>query len=204
GVLVVDNLNEIKDEEFIDQDWTTEHYTETGRKLIAKNVASALKGFYPEQFADVKYSDEKQANFFNDGEKQTVWGQMQTLSTERAYSGKYASKVGGENDYGLTFEYPFAKIPDSLKREISIGMKFFQDDLNHKAQLVIQAQKGGKDVYWQAINLVNNVPETGEWADFEYNLLINKEIETAEIIKIYLYNPSDKVVFLDDFRIDFR
>nr|MBA3900668.1 DUF4843 domain-containing protein [Bacteroidota bacterium] len=28
GIAVVDNFNEIKDEEFIDQDWTTEHYAE--------------------------------------------------------------------------------------------------------------------------------------------------------------------------------
>lgn len=43
GVLVVDNLEAVENEQFIDQDWTTEHYAEKGRKTIARNVAEAMK-----------------------------------------------------------------------------------------------------------------------------------------------------------------
>lgn len=47
GVTVVDNLNSVKDEFFIDRTWTTEHYAEEGRRRIAKNVAQSLLKFYP-------------------------------------------------------------------------------------------------------------------------------------------------------------
>lgn len=46
GVTVVNNLNRVEDEQFIDQNWTTEHYAEKGRKTIARNVAEALKKWH--------------------------------------------------------------------------------------------------------------------------------------------------------------
>lgn len=55
GVLVVDNLSSVEDEQFTDQNWTTEHYGEKGRKTVAKNVASALKIWYPDQYRDIGY-----------------------------------------------------------------------------------------------------------------------------------------------------
>lgn len=47
GVVVVDNMYAVPDEQFTDRTWTTEHYGEQGRKIIARNVASALKQWYP-------------------------------------------------------------------------------------------------------------------------------------------------------------
>lgn len=45
-VCVVDNLESVPDEEFIDRTWTTEHYAERGRRIIAKNVADSLKKYF--------------------------------------------------------------------------------------------------------------------------------------------------------------
>jgi hypothetical protein len=55
GVLVVDNLDVVEDEQYIDRDWTTEHYAEKGRKAIARRVAEALKTWYEDDFLDVCY-----------------------------------------------------------------------------------------------------------------------------------------------------
>ncbi|MFW5803873.1 MAG: hypothetical protein ACOCWG_01425 [bacterium] len=49
GAIVVDNLYDVPNEEFIDQDWTTEHYAQHGRKIIAKNVADSLKKIMNDQ-----------------------------------------------------------------------------------------------------------------------------------------------------------
>ena len=57
GVIVVDNFNKVKDEEFIDRDWTTEHYAEKGRKIVARNVAQSLKTFYPNYYQDLVNSE---------------------------------------------------------------------------------------------------------------------------------------------------
>jgi hypothetical protein len=55
GVLVVDNLDVVEDAQYIDQNWTTEHYAEKGRKKIARRVATALKPWYGEHYVDPGY-----------------------------------------------------------------------------------------------------------------------------------------------------
>ena len=46
GVTVVDNFDCLPDSLFRDRDWTTEHYLQAGRQIIADNVARALCRFY--------------------------------------------------------------------------------------------------------------------------------------------------------------
>lgn len=43
GVLMVDNLEAVAGYHYTDQDWTTEHYDQVGRQIIAGNVAKALR-----------------------------------------------------------------------------------------------------------------------------------------------------------------
>ncbi|MFM9945362.1 MAG: hypothetical protein ACKVQB_09045 [Bacteroidia bacterium] len=43
GVTVVDNLEAVEGKDYTDQNWTTEHYNYTGRKIIAGNLAKVLK-----------------------------------------------------------------------------------------------------------------------------------------------------------------
>ena len=45
GVTVVNNVDAVPDSLFRDRDWTTEHYLQEGRKIIADNVAQALRQF---------------------------------------------------------------------------------------------------------------------------------------------------------------
>jgi hypothetical protein len=46
GAVVIDNLELVNGKSFIDQTWTTEHYDQEGRKIIAANVAKYLKKQY--------------------------------------------------------------------------------------------------------------------------------------------------------------
>jgi len=50
GVIVVDNLEDVPDSLFTDRTWTTEHYAEQGRRIIAKNLADSLRKLYPEHY----------------------------------------------------------------------------------------------------------------------------------------------------------
>jgi hypothetical protein len=52
SISVADNLEAVEDKEFIDQDWTTEHYKQKGRRIIARNLAKELKPFYAENYAE--------------------------------------------------------------------------------------------------------------------------------------------------------
>lgn len=39
GAIVVDNMELVNGKDYIDQNWTTEHYNQTGRWIVARNVA---------------------------------------------------------------------------------------------------------------------------------------------------------------------
>jgi hypothetical protein len=48
---VVDNLELVAGKEFIDQNWTTEHYAYRGRMIIAKHLAEILRKQFPAQYS---------------------------------------------------------------------------------------------------------------------------------------------------------
>jgi hypothetical protein len=51
--MVVDNLEAVKGKDFIDQNWTTEHYNQRGRMTIARNLADTLRSRIKEKHLDI-------------------------------------------------------------------------------------------------------------------------------------------------------
>jgi len=201
GVKVVNNLNQVANDQFVDQNWTTEHYAEKGRKIIAKNVAEALKTWYGKEYREVSYNSSFQTNFFNNCDKGVIWGQMQTVTTGMAHSGKKSSVTGNGNDYSITFEYPFKIIPDSLKKFINVEFWLYQTSLNHDSKLVIQATGEGMQDYWNGLGISSEVKEVNAWSRYTIQVPVPAEIMHADLLKIYVLNQSKEKVYIDDFRI---
>ena len=198
GVTVVDNFSAVADEEFVDRDWTTEHYAEKGRKIVARNVAKDLQTFYPNYFKDVQYNTEKKRDFFNNCENDDPWGQWHTLSTDNPFSGKKSSKTGYGEDYGLTFEYGIKNLPDSLQT-VSVEMWVFQKDLAHNAQIMLEIT-GLRTV---GIPLQNITKEVNKWEKVNCNFELGEDFYSNKIVKIFLYNPYNTTIFCDDLRVIF-
>lgn len=202
GVKVVSSLNAVENEQFIDQDWTTEHYAEKGRKIVAKNVSEALKTWHNDFYVEAGYSITYHTDFFNDCDnKNVVWGQMHTITTELAYSGKKSSLIGAGNDFSITLEYPLKVIPDSLKRNIAIELMLNQASLNHNAMLIMEAYGTDFSPYWVGFDLKSDINEVNKWVKYNKNIIIPDTIKQADLIKIYIYNPSQEKIFIDDFSI---
>ncbi|MBI9066760.1 MAG: hypothetical protein JEZ09_05665 [Salinivirgaceae bacterium] len=205
GVIVVDNLNNIRNELFIDQDWTTEHYNEEGRKKIAKNVADSIMKFYPKQYVKVEYEKLKlKTHFFHDCEISENWGQMNTISSEKSFSGNHSSKTGMGNDFSLTLEHSVKSIPDSLFNTISVKAYIYQKAKNEEAKLVCEVKGEFIDNYWGGVFIKDLCSLENEWKKIEYNFKIPRDKKNADLIKIYIYNPTKKEIYVDDLRIDFN
>ncbi len=204
GVMVVDNLNLVADNQFIDQNWTTEHYAEQGRRIIAANVAKKLQKLYPDDYEEVEYNFNSNPNiiFFNDCDNSSVvWGQQQTLSAEKHFSGTHSSKVDKNSPYSITFEHNIQYLPDNKRNAIDIRCKVLQTAVTDQSKLVIQADK---DNFWHGVELKSQINSIGKWQDFRYEFKIPQKLKDAENIKIYIYNPTDYTVFIDDFSIEFE
>ncbi|HBZ66185.1 MAG TPA: DUF4843 domain-containing protein [Bacteroidales bacterium] len=201
GVVVVNNLNQVGNDQFVDQNWTTEHYAELGRRTVAKNVALALKHWYGDFYKEVHCDSRYQTSFFNDCDKGIIWGQMQTLTTDMAHSGEKSSMTGAGNDYSITFEYPLKVIPDSLKKTINVEFWLHQPSLNHDAKLVIQASGQGFHDYWNGYDIKSIVKDINVWARYNISISVPDSIKQADLIKIYVLNQSKEKIYIDDFKI---
>lgn len=201
GVLVVNNLDILPNESFIDQDWTTEHYDELGRKTIAQKVALALKPWYPTAYKAVDLSSTYQLDFFNDCEAKTPWSQTHTISTEMAFSGKKSSLVWYKNDCSITLEYPLKYVPDSLKNELFVSLMFHQNSYEHDAILVIEAKGENTENYWSGFKLNEFQNKIGEWSNFSKRIPMDSALKNADLIKIYVYNPTKHKLYIDDFLV---
>lgn len=204
GAIVVDNLYAVEDMQFTDQNWTTEHYAEKGRKTIAQNLAIGMKDLYPEDFMMKDYALEAPSSFANDCEWKSYWSQYHTVVEEKAYSGKQSSRIGNDQEYSLTFEYPYQDIPRNKRSKIDIQMQIFASAIDHDAKLVIEASGDEMEIYWYGVSLKNLLSKTEEWETIKYTFDIPVELNNAKQIKIYVYNPSRTLLYIDDISLDFK
>lgn len=201
GVIVVDNLEAVKSELYIDQDWTTEHYAEEGRKIIARNVAKELKAFYPLQYMEVKQTNEKKSSFFNTMESDLVWQNMNTITNEKAYSGKHSSKIESKLPYSISLEYPVNHIKDSLQH-IRLSFQMLTHKLNDQMKVVISYVGGDTidDVYF---SLEDQYTTMKKWEKIQFETALPENFYKKRIIKVFVWNPSLEPLYVDDLKIDF-
>lgn len=214
GVSVVDNLYDVPDEEFIDQNWTTEHYAERGRKIVASQVAEAVSKFHPDNYVGIPDYTEKAAEvlpirnggveFTNTGESKKYWMGDQTYSKEKVFIGDFASKTGGDNLYSMSFTYPIHKMPDSLKNKVTIDFQVFQTGLNEHAALVIQTEGSEEKKSWKGVLLSKQLDSIKTWEPFQFSYKIPDLYKDADILKIYVYNPQGPIIYIDDFKLRFE
>jgi hypothetical protein len=202
GVVVVDNLEAVSDNEFIDRNWTTEHYAEVGRKIIAKRVAIQIKDLHADQYVNMEYVTAKSATFFNDCEGKQKWNQMSTITSDRAASGTMSSKSGAGNDYSLTFEHPINLVSDSMQ-VLNVEMKIFQESLDHDAKLTFVCSGQGKENHLVEIPISNFEKAPKDWQTINYSMKLPSDFYNREIVKVFIYNPSKSLIYLDDFKLTF-
>ena len=205
GVTVVDNLESVRDIDFIDQDWTTEHYTERGRRAVAKNVAVGLKKFYKHEFKEPAHSNLQPTKFYNDCEDQrNVWGNMQTVTTERFFEGKKSSKVGGVDKYSMTMTYPMDQMVDSVKNKVVVDLMLYRSDKSAQPTLVVGISKGDASLKWLGINLYEDDNQVGKWQKIHYDLNFQSYLPEADLIKVFVLNNENAPCYVDNFSVEFK
>ncbi len=203
GVSVVNNLEAVRDSSFLDQNWTTEHYDEKGRLAVASAVGQELRNKYPDAFSPARFTESSLTRFFNDCEGSVAWGFMHTCTDEKAYSGKYSSRVDPRIPYSIAFNRPIATLPKDSLENISVSFYIFQENISQKSQLILETLKDDKKVLWTNISL--NSPElpTGKWVLFEANFAFNEKVKNSDLLKLYVWNPGQEVIYIDDFTVHF-
>ena len=176
-VTVVDNLNLLRDVNFIDQNWTTEHYYGEGRGIIARHVAQALRQYYPNDYQDVAFRLDEGHYYFDE---------MRTIDAAQPYS--------------ATLNLPTADLqPDWDKVNVAFEMRW-ADTLND-VQVAFETldSLGVGKVSYQSVKSQMQVADHWDFATVALPV-----DSTARNIKIYVFNPSVSAVEVRNLDISFR
>ena len=180
-VTVVDNLNLVRDVNFIDQDWTTEHYYAEGRHIIAEQVAEALRAYYPDQYRKVALTFD--AGHFHFGSEQRA------LNAETPYSPAAVLQHGElSDDWGM----------------MNVAFMMQQADTLHKAQLVVQSRVAQDNVLVSYMDVKPQIQKIGEWDFATFALPVDSAMREALQVKVFVYNPSEHTVQVKQMDVSFR
>ena len=180
-VVVVDNLHLIRDVNFIDQNWTTEHYYAEGRHLIARQVALALKSFYPSDFFD-----------------------PQTLNLDEGhYLFSEPISIDSSQPYSYTLDMPSSDLYSDWEK-VNVAFEICQNDCSNEAVLAVQWYdiEGNSDAKYYPIQ--DEMTELGRWDFATCAFPVDSVLRSSEHFKIFVYNPSDSPVQVKNLDISFR
>lgn len=193
GVIVVDNLGIVEDEQFIDQDWTSEHYYEKGRKKVARNIALNLRKIYPANFVD----NRSNLHFFNDMEGSVEWANNSSIVAEKSFSGSKSCKIFKEQKYSVSFVKELSEVGLSLPDKVEISFMFLNPFHNVVPELVVELSNGDKN-NWKSYPIQSKQ----EWTKANIIYDIPKEFKNGRI-KIYVWNRAEEPIYIDDIDINF-
>lgn len=180
GVTVVDNMSLVRDVNFIDQDWTTEHYYEEGRRIVAHHLAQVLKDFYPDDYRD-----------------------PETLTRDAGhYCFADVMTLGGQNPWGTTL----VLTADSLHPDwsiVNVAFEMKQGDGPNNTTFAVERHGPNGEVAIDSYRADRQVVKN-DWDFVTFTLPMDSTYRTAQQIKMYVYNTKAGMVEVRNFDISFR
>jgi hypothetical protein len=199
NVTVINNLNSIRDNQFIDQNWTTEHYAEKGRKTIALSVSESIKEYHPKYFE--KNLNLNQKNLFSNFDKDHsgLHGYL-NKTKDFSFSGDYSIKIDKKHIYSQAAVFEKSEDSTAQYDEIFVSAMLLNPEKKSDALLIIEGKQANEFVFWKSVNLNKHITNEKDWQRFQYNLKIDRKMNEAEIIKVYFMHKNGNAVYIDDFK----
>ena len=179
GVTLVDNLNLVRDVNFIDQDWTTEHYYEEGRRIIAGQLAEAIKSYYPDEYHEQPLSCDVGHYSFGDAVRD----------------------LNAAAPYGPSLTLPGDSLQADWER-VNVAFMMQQADTLHETNLVVQLVN--LDGSAESRYYPPQCMKVGEWDFSTYDLPVDSAMRAAQQVKIFVCNPSESAIQLKRMDVSFR
>lgn len=181
GVAVVDNLSLVRDVNFIDQDWTTEHYYEEGRRIVADHLALALREFYPEDYRSPDSLKMDIGHYYLGGER--------TMDRQNPYS------------------MALVLTADSLRPDwkmVNVAFEIKQTDDLGKPVFVVEKHDAQGKACFDSYAVDELMPNKGRWDFVTFALPIDSTFSEVQKIKLYVNNFSDSPVQIRNLDVSFR
>lgn len=195
GAIVVDNLTLVDSSCFIDKNWPTEHYTEAGRKAVARNIALALRPFYPRAFDDVK----NRTSFYSDFEKQVVGFATAPASTHKARSGRHSFALSPDRPYTPAFylspEDTHITGPFAIK-----ATAYYCGKVKDKEMKMVITLENNRIHQLYRVTYPSGIREN-EWYEISDEAFLPLGLRAGDLLTAYCWYTGSDTVYVDDFRV---
>jgi hypothetical protein len=133
-----------------------------------------------------------------------AWTNMHTLSKEKAYSGKFSSKIDSVNQYSFGLSNTFNNLSDTLPTSVDVSVWVYFPETKIKSSLVISIDSVSKNIFWKGVPLADSVKAANQWQEIKVSFEIPKKIMPTDNIKIYVWNNEKRTFYVDDIKFLFR
>ena len=140
----------------------------------------------------------------NDFEQSVGWGTAVEgpLTNAKAHSGKWATAVNGEVNFGFTFERTAGRLAPQLPHRLRLRAWALRAKPGSTAKLVVQVNASATDtakVFYGTLPLATEVREFDKWTAVSYPFTLPTSAAASNVIKIYLWrDQATAPTYLDD------
>lgn len=142
---------------------------------------------------------------FNDYEAVVGWmPNPESVTRERAHSGRYSVKVGPENEYGMGYSMVLEKIIDHRPHKIRLEGWGYMTDANAGAKVGFQLFNAPQDklLFSDGIEYAEAIKTLGKWVKISKDITLPNDVAGNQQIRVFLWRSNaSSPAFLDDLRI---
>ena len=140
---------------------------------------------------------------FNDMEGNVFWPGMESIASEVAHSGNYASKIDSVNIYSCGFvKYMWGKPMFSDTAIAEVNAFVYLADTGSSCELQVAEVMNDK-VFYLEISPLPGAFKPGVWTEFRKTIKIPGVQAENEMIKIY-FKRNSGIVYVDDFGVTIK
>lgn len=134
------------------------------------------------------------------------WGiEHPSVTSQRAFSGKYSLKVDPQLEFGLGFNKILGTLTNQKPKVLKIEFRAYIPSDAARARFVcgFADPATGKDTFRQDFNLVDKTKDYREWVKIVKRLELPDAVQLSDKFSCYLWRPESttETVFIDDLKI---
>lgn len=140
----------------------------------------------------------------NDFESVQGWGGTAdaSVTADRAHSGKYAVRVGPQNEFGYTYIQTLGKMSTPKIKEVTVSAWVWLPTVTAPGQLVLSIVRSPElntPVFYSSIDLAKTVKKAKDWQLVSQTFALPDSVQSTNMLKCYLWRAgTTENVYADD------
>jgi hypothetical protein len=121
-----------------------------------------------------------------------------------AHSGRFATKVSPEIEYGVGFFQKLGMIATRRPKKVKMSGWFYLTDANAKATLVIEFKRltTNTSLLWEGVKLTDQIKAYKTWTYLEHTVTLPETVQFSDQCQLFLWrSDATTPVYADDLEL---